>query len=668
MWTGGFRRDLQGIRAVALALVLAIHAGVPFATGGFIALDMFFVLSGFLITGLLVAELERTGTINVGKFYARRVKRIIPMAIVVLLASVVVAQNVVNPARSEPISHDIIAAAAHVVNWRFAAQSVDYFAPEVIASPVQHYWSLSVEEQFYAAWPALLLLATLFFRRSGRNFRPGLWAVVAIPAILSLAYSIWYTSKQSDPAYFSTLTRAWELALGGALVLMPRPNISRRLGGVLTFGGFAAIGYAFLGFDAATPYPGSAALFPVLGTVAIIVAGSSPHGLSLPGRVLASRPFNHFGDISYGFYLWHWPILAFAADVWGPLRLWQSLLLGVGFAWILTEITYRTIEQPFRYAAYFTLRPRRGFVLWGGGAATAIAAALLLVWFQPSIPTTAAGAVAGADLVEQGKVDKIETRARGIRPDPKKAGRDRGPLPEDGCFPAQGETEHPECAYGDADSNVTVIVFGDSKANAMFPAFLHLAKKYGWRLIGLAKPTCRPIPHTVDGELVSEPDCIEWRDAAYERIEKEKPTLVAIGANRPSHFYEGDTPEAREREGTREYIEVLERLRATGAQVAVLKDPPQAPFKVPECVSESVDNLKDCWFPVPSHHDDTFAERAVEAVDGTHLIDVTPTICPEGICRGVIGGALVYRDEGHMTATFSETTAPVIDRQLPRMR
>ena len=667
MWTGGFRDDIQGLRAIALVLVLSTHAGVPFLRGGYVGLDMFFVLSGFLITGLLVTELERTGTINLGMFYARRVKRIVPMAIFVLLVTVVVSQIVFSPVRNELISGDIAAAAAHFVNWRFVVQSVDYFAPETIASPVQHYWSLSVEEQFYAVWPALLIVATLWFRRTGRRIRPALWATVAIPGALSLAYSIWYTSQAPEPAYFSTLTRAWELALGAALVLLPRPSIPRTLGAVMALGGLGAVAYAALAFDATTRFPGAAALIPVLGVAAIIVAGSSDRGISLPTRVISTRLFRHFGDISYGFYLWHWPLLAFAHEVWGPLALWQSLLVGVGVAWILTETSYRLVEQPFRYSTYFTHRVRRGLALWAGSAATAIGAAFVLLWAQPSIPTAPASTVAGAAVAANG--GEVETEARTIRPDPTKAGSDRGPLPGDGCFPPQGETEHPECVYGDPSSNVTVIVFGDSKANHHFAAFEHLAERHGWRLIGLAKPSCGPVQWVVDGESTDRPDCEAWREAAYDRIEAEDPTLVAVASNRPARFYDGEPDaDAYERDGTERYVSGLKRLRASGARVAVLKDPPQAPFDVAECVSEHADDLKRCWFPIPDHHDDTFADRAARRVGGAHLVDITSLICPDGVCRGVIGNALVYKDQGHLTGTFSRTTAPMIEHQLPRMR
>jgi len=663
MWTGAFRDDIQGIRAVAIVIALLAHAGFPFATGGYVGVDMFFVLSGFLITGLLVTELEGTGKIRLGKFYARRVKRLVPLAILVLAATVLATQLLFSPVRSQMISGDVIAAAAHFVNWRFSVQAVDYFAPDTVVSPVQHYWSLSVEEQFYLLWPALLLAATLWLRRSGRSIRPALWVAVAVPGILSLGYSVWYTGQSPDPAYFSTLTRVWELALGAALALMPRPSMSRPVAAALTYAGLGAVVFATVTYDGTTAFPGLAALVPTLGVAAIVIAGSNARGLSVPGRVLASRPFCHVGDISYGLYLWHWPALIFAAEIWGPLSLWQGVA-AVAVAWTLTEVSHRLVEQPFRYASYFSIRPRRGLVLWAGGAATAIGAALVLVWAQPSIPTAPASAVAGAAILDDDR--PIERRATSIHPNPLRLGDDRGRLPEDGCFLPKGESEHPECAYGDPSSEATVILFGDSKANQHFPALEFLARKHGWRLVGLVKAGCSPVP-----AVARDDDCRAWREAALERIDSEQPVLIAVGSN----YWPGLAEAGRRIDGrpasevvTESFTAMLSRLRESGARVAVVKDLPRAPFDVPECVSESLDDLEQCWFPVPDHHHDTYADRAAEAVGGAQLVDLTPAVCPAGTCRGVIGRALVYRDHGHITATFAETLAPRIERQLPRIR
>lgn len=198
-------------------LVLACHAELPFAQGGFVGLDIFFVLSGYLITGLILEELRRTGRISLLRFYARRARRLLPLSLTVLAVIVVGSLVLFPPVRSDSVAGDVVAAGLYVVNWRFMAESVDYFAAEAAASPVQHYWSLSLEEQFYVVWPALLLVVAVAARRRGADMRLALWTVVLGLGLASLAYGIWFTAQDVDQAYFSTLARGWELALGGAL-------------------------------------------------------------------------------------------------------------------------------------------------------------------------------------------------------------------------------------------------------------------------------------------------------------------------------------------------------------------------------------------------------------------------------------------------------------------
>src|ERR1700761_6435296 len=270
-----FRPDIEGLRAVAIVAVLLCHAGVPFLAGGYVGVDVFFVISGFLITGLLIRELEGTGTISLRGFYARRAKRLLPLSAVLLATVGVLSMILLSPLRNTEVAGDIIASALYVANWHFAAQSVDYFAQGLEPSPVLHLWSLAIEEQFYLVWPSLMLATTWLWRRRGRSVRPVLWVVLALIFAGSLAYGIFLTEDKPAFAYFDPFARAWELGLGAALALIGTNVRLPRLGAVaLGWAGVAAIVYASFAFTGETAFPGTAALVPVLGAGALILSGT----------------------------------------------------------------------------------------------------------------------------------------------------------------------------------------------------------------------------------------------------------------------------------------------------------------------------------------------------------------------------------------------------------
>ncbi|TDC48452.1 acyltransferase, partial [Jiangella ureilytica] len=298
-----FRPDVEGLRAVAVLLVLAYHAGVPLASGGFVGVDVFFVISGFLITGLILREIDTTGRLRLGRFYARRIRRLLPATAVVLAATAALALLLLPPLRWPAIAGDIAASATYVVNWRLASESVDYLAAEDAPSPVQHFWSLAVEEQFYLLWPVLIIgLLWWHRRRRGRpSLRRTLLAGLAIVAVPSFVWSLHLTASSPGAAYFVSTTRAWELAAGAALAIGARRL--ERLGslewagwmaGALAWAGLAAIGWAALTYDATTAFPGIAALAPVLGTTAVVAAGVVSRRTSA-GRLLGTAPMRWVG-------------------------------------------------------------------------------------------------------------------------------------------------------------------------------------------------------------------------------------------------------------------------------------------------------------------------------------------------------------------------------------
>ena len=670
--SASFRPDVEGLRALAIGAVLLCHAGLPFAAGGYVGVDVFFVISGFLITRLLLDEADRTGGVSLSRFYARRAKRILPLLALVLVAVCLVSQLFFSPVRSLEVSREVISSAFFTLNWHLAAQSVDYFAMGAEPSPLQHLWSLAIEEQFYLLWPALLLGLTWIPRRRMASVRPVLWVALALIVAASLVYCVHITEQAPSVAYFSTFGRAWELALGAALALAGGRRAPGLAAVALGWAGLAAILYAVLSFSAATEFPGLAALVPTLGAAALILSGSSRHPAT-PARALSLPPVRYVGRISYSWYLWHWPMLIFAAAIWGALSPAAGLAV-VAASWFPTALTHRWVEEPLRRSGSLVLFPRRALVLGLGCTALAIGAGLLLVVGQPALRTAPLGEVKGAAaLAEQ---PTPQARASALRPNPLQAGADRSQMFDDGCLVGRSGTKSNHCVYGDVKAKRTLVLFGDSHAMQYFPALAPLARRHHLRLIALAKAECPPgevrVLNPVERREYSQ--CDLWRRRALRRIEAEAdPRQTAVVLSGASEYTPIDangkaldgTAGARSLEAG--YEATLDRLRQQRFRLVVIKDPPAAPYDVPSCVSGELENLASCAFRPRREAAEGFDARATTKVSGAHLIDVDPVICPRGLCRAVIGNALVYRDKSHLSATFARTLEPWIERGLKRL-
>ncbi|MGK5679724.1 acyltransferase family protein [Actinoplanes sp. URMC 104] len=368
-----FRPDIEGLRAVAVTLVVLFHAGVPGLAGGYIGVDVFFVVSGFLITSLMLREVRATGSVSLVAFYARRARRILPAAALVLSATLLASYHYLGFLNGDRIAGDVTWAALFASNVRFASEQVDYLASQSAPSPVQHFWSLAVEEQFYFVWPAaVVLLIWLGFR-----WAIGYWLAAAVAT--SFAYSVWQTGTW---AYFSPLTRAWELGAGCLLALAATrlDRVPHRIATAMAGVGLSLIVVAALTYDAATPFPGYAALLPVLATV-LVLAGRGD-------SVLGWWPLMMLGRLSYSFYLWHWPVLKIPEQAYGgPLPASTRALL-VLVALGLALVTYVFLENPIRRS-----RPlKRSDVLSLSLAAWLIVAPLAVArWKTSTSPAADAG-------------------------------------------------------------------------------------------------------------------------------------------------------------------------------------------------------------------------------------------------------------------------------------
>jgi peptidoglycan/LPS O-acetylase OafA/YrhL len=650
--------------------VLLCHAGLPFLAGGYVGVDVFFVISGFLITRLLLGELDRTGGISLRRFYARRARRLLPLSAVLLASVGVLSLLLLSPVRAVEVSGDIVSSALYTANWHFASQSVDYFAQDIEPSPVLHLWSLAIEEQFYLVWPTLLLAVTWFWRRRGGSVRPAIWVTLAVVLAASLALGIHLTDEQPAAAYFSTFGRAWELALGAALALIGAVRIPRAVAAAIGWGGLGAIVYSAFAFEASTPFPGVAALLPTVGTACVILAGSSIYAQArgAPASLLSLSPVRYVGRISYSWYLWHWPALIFAAVILGPLSVAAGIAV-VAASWIPTAITHHWIENPVRLSSVLSRRPNRALAIGLACMAIGVSAGVLLTDLQPTLHTAPLSDVRGAAALSD--QPRPQQRADAVRPNPLRARADRSRMYYEGCLVGIDGTNSNRCLYGDPAGKRTLILFGDSHALQYAPALEELAEARDWRLIVLTKAECSPGEVKIRSMVADREysQCDAWREESLERIEMgASSTVVVISGDTVYTPYGPDGEELSGGAGAAEmeagYLATLTRIHRAGLRTVVIKDTPVSTSDVPDCVSEKLQHLGSCAFPLVHDRTKEFDARAAKTAPNSHLIDITPEICPNHLCRAVIGNALVYRDKSHLTATYARTLAPSIERGL----
>lgn len=661
----GFRADVEGLRAIAVLAVVLCHAGIPAVAGGYVGVDVFFVISGFLITGLVVRELQASETVSLSRFYARRAKRLLPQAAIVLLVVCIGSAVLFDPVRRDVVSGDVIAATLSYVNWHFAHQAIDYFAAGPDMSPVRHFWSLAVEEQYYLVWPSLLLAATWWPRRRGRDARRTIWVVLALIGGSSLAWGVAQTASQPDVAYFSTVTRAWELAAGGALALAPTllARIPRPMGFGLGAAGLVGVVAACLTFTPTTPFPGIAALLPVLATVALIAGGAVA-----PLAVLTIAPVRYVGRISYSWYLWHWPLYVFATAEWGPLT-WREGLAVMAVSLVPTIVTHRLVEDPLHHARLLAQQPRLALRLGGACLAVALLAGILVSVTAPTIRTASRAEITGArDVAKPGF--RLQETAEAVRPNPRDADADRPSIYRAGCFLGRTELQTPDCVFGVPDSPTSVVLLGDSHAAMYYPALEAVARRRGWRLEALTKQACSPATVAMWNDPIARAyvECDQWREQVLRRIERERPDMVVVtGSNNYEVARDGRRQAAAaSRSVLRTGMETtLRRLQRTGAQVVTIAETPWSPRDVPSCVSGHAKQLRRCAFDTRvGYRIGSIVAPAARDVGRVAVIDPRPVLCPDDLCPAVVGNVLVWRDDNHITATYARTLAGWLSRQL----
>ncbi|RIQ20880.1 acyltransferase [Jiangella rhizosphaerae] len=674
-----FRGDIQGLRAVAVIAVLGFHAGLPFMSGGFVGVDVFFVISGFLITGLIDREIGRTGRLSLTRFWARRVRRLLPATAVVLAAVAVITMVVLPVTRWASIAWDIATSALYVVNWRLADQSVNYLASDDAPSPVQHFWSLAVEEQFYLVWPLLILVLLWLQRRFHLSITRVLLGGIAAIGIPSLIWSIYLTETSPGPAYFVSTTRLWELAVGAALAIIAHrlPRLPVAWAHALGAGGLAAIVVAVVAYDSGTPFPGTAALLPTLGAAAVIAAGTVGRR-TLADLVLDTSVMRDIGTLSYSLYLWHWPLLIAAAVMWGGDDGTLPVATGVvvvGFSVVPAWLTYRLVEAPIHHAKLLVRLPGWAAVLGVGCTAIGVAAAMLVSQAVPQPPSYAVtsqaqGAAVLDDEPDEDPDGEVVDSVEYITPTALEAPDDVARLDGELCISDIEGTDLESCTYGPADAEITVAIVGDSKMHQWLTAFQQIADERGWHLVTYLKSGCPLITGDVVFEDAPNEDCTAYNEARYDTLRTDDAIDYVITSQVASRAYLG--PDASDAEQSDAMIDdmvgVWEGLEEAGRQVVVMIDNPNPSIDVMECVAEHPDELGECAFS----RDDRERKGggaaaqlpALERADGISSVDLRDYICPGEACPAVIGNVLVYRRGSHLTATYVSTLTPRLDEAL----
>jgi peptidoglycan/LPS O-acetylase OafA/YrhL len=649
-----FRPDIEGLRGIAILLVLLFHAGLPWTPGGFIGVDVFFVISGFLITGKLWRESQQPGGLSITKFYAWRIRRLLPAALVAVAIVSLVGLLIAAPLNRSELAADGAASALSIANMRFIS-SVDYFAPTASPSPFLHFWSLSVEEQFYLVWPALIVLLTW---RGGSSRR--LIAALLIGVVASFVLSIWLTDTFPARAFYLLPTRLWQLGAGGLLALIGVVGTSRR-SGALAWAGLAAIALAGVALTSEMPYPGLAALLPTLGAVALLYGGAAPGG---PLRLLTAAPLRFLGKISYSLYLWHWPLLVlplmFLERALSGVEIVVAVAAAIGVSWL----SWRFVEQPFRYGE----RSRRAtswsairigvagiltVALFTQGLAAGLAAPAVVV--QPS-PSPSASPVAS---------DGPITLPADLTPSLESARDDEERLRGDGCLAFERVTTPPTCEYGDKGSAITIALVGDSHASHWFPAIEAIALERGWRLLTFVKVSCSFTTLAQRNLALKREyrECTAFNEATVARLNQIKPVLTIIVNRRTFRpIGGGDSPEL----AGAAFGAMVARL--PGA-TAIIVDTPDPGFDAPACLSKHPTDIRACLFTQSDvdNGEIGIAERVAAEVAGAQLIDLTSSICDAWPCSPIAGSVLIYRDEDHMTETFSRSLAAPLGVEIAKL-
>nr|WP_231713327.1 acyltransferase family protein [Arthrobacter sp. zg-Y769] len=696
-----FRPDIQGLRAIAVLAVVADHL-LGYPAGGFVGVDIFLVVSGFLITGLLLREQEKKGRISFGDFYRRRVKRIVPVAVVVLAVTVAASWAIFSAARAKSITWDAFFALIFGANWQQAAVGTDYMQAEGPVSPLQHFWSLAVEEQFYVVWPWLVVLVFgVTAPRLSKQSMPRrvLAAVLVLVIVATFAYAVWESSARPTVAYFSTVSRTWELAVGALLAVVAGSfsRLSLIVRTVLGYVGLAGIAWSLWFITAEMAFPGPWAVVPVLATALVIAAGTGGEQRYL--YPLTNRFSAYIGDVSYSLYLWHFPVIIIM-DALIPQEetvAWSVMILGI-FA--LSVASYHFLEDPIRKSSWLERDKRNAQgvknTLLDHTSPKAAMGVLVLVTaltvtlaitrpaaseeaapYQPgsaslsgpdvtapAVPTTPEEVVA-AEITSSSVVTswpELSPPISEVRQVPE--------WTDDKCLNVSDENLS-RCAYGDPAATRTAVVLGDSVAISWMPGLRESLGKQGWKIQLLTKEQCPaigvPVRQYGDAAGFTE-ECDAHQRWATEQVVEMNPDMVIVSSalgTRDRMIGASNEVDVLAKWRTATVSKLEEMKESTDGDVVLISVPMRVDNLL-KCATR-VSKPQDCMIDSGTFYSTVSTEgEAASSVEGVRFISTVPWFCgPNRQCPPFAGSTPIYAgDGGHITPEYSVKLAPVLGQAL----
>jgi len=638
----GYRSDIQGLRALAVLLVIIFHADFHFLKGGYLGVDVFFVISGYLITGLLFKELSTLGRIDFKRFYARRIRRILPLSVFVALITLMFFAFNFSPVELRELSKTTLFTSLFSSNVWFTIQATDYFGTTTETNPLLHTWSLGVEEQFYFLWPALIALLPIF--SANRNIWK--WQVLFV-SILSLVAFLTLFKENQPLAFFGMPTRAWQFGFGALIHFVPANKIVGRL----TLNFIALIGLVLILFSSIYVSAGFNdnpfwALLPTLGACAIILAGQAAKG-HLVYRLLSISPIVYLGTLSYSLYLWHWPVLMY-------LKLDDSYLnsmdvvIGLVIIFCLSFLSYKYIESSLRSHEKLNSNSR-SFILGGSLVIVGVVTSLIIyAYAKLALNSTGQQKIAAAQFVT-GDTKSCITNIKGVM--------------------------LKDCVLGDLNSDISIVLLGDSKAQQWMPVLSDIGIKNGWKIIPIIKAGCPPVYVDIYlGYLGREyRECNQWRDLAINAMVEQEPALILLSHYAGYGFVTGGRKSSATVHGWQEgYRKLGEKLASANSKLLYLRDNPQFPMDVPNCLSREVGggDISESMCELAISKVQTreaiykVAVMALEQLDDVQFLDLTEKYCPDGLCPAYYNGVVRYTDQHHLSLDFTQELSFTIEHRL----
>jgi peptidoglycan/LPS O-acetylase OafA/YrhL len=651
-----------------MGAVVLFHLWPHALPGGFVGVDIFFVISGFLITGHLTRELERTGSIALGEFWARRIRRLLPAAALILCASLAIQVFFLPGATTQTTIQESMASALYVQNWYLAHKAVDYLAAEGSASLVQHYWSLSLEEQFYFLWPLLLLACAVLARARSWPLRTSVAWFLVLSGGASLTLSGIVTPRHPSFAFFATPVRVWEFAAGALVAVLPALTAGRRSRSLLTWLAVTTIALSTKYIDGSSGFPGLIAGVPVASAALLLALGCDRDAAPAAGILLRNRVVQWLGDHSYSLYLWHWP-LVIAAQWIGEEDAGSARRIAILAALpVLGWLTKRYVEDPVRIGRKWSRGTFRSYAL-----AVALTVLVLSLGFayRYHLAASSLSAAAAADKkIAQGErcygaaaiVDPLGCPQAFAKPpnlDLAFAVSDLGPNSK--CQ-ASGSSRTPVwCEFGNTTNPAAVIaVVGNSHALRLVPAMEEFGRNRNWKILLAAKVDCLGVnAEAVAGQSPGDP-CLSWTRQVQQRLHA-TPGLRAVlfASHRGAKFMvAGPSPTDEGLHAVEQKIlDTWARLKAKGISVVVTEDVPGTrPYLAPECIAKSRAPMAPCTMPRSEVVWDNLLSRlAKRASSLADYVPLAPYFCDDNKCHALVGGVVVYSDSHHLTGTYAKT-------------